>query len=43
MSNHKDLARFELFLADTGLFTTLIFKDKDYTENIIYEKRYAEG
>lgn len=38
MSNHKDLARFKLFLADTGLFTTLIFKDKDYTENIIYEK-----
>lgn len=38
MFNHKDLARFKLFLADTGLFTTLIFKDKDYTENIIYEK-----
>ena len=24
--------------ADTGLFTTLMFKDKDFTENIIYEK-----
>ncbi|HJA12535.1 MAG TPA: DUF4143 domain-containing protein [Candidatus Mediterraneibacter merdipullorum] len=38
MSNHKDLSKFKLFLADTGLFTTLVFKDKDYTENIIYEK-----
>ena len=38
MSNTKDLSRFKLFLADTGLFTTLVFKDKDFTENIIYEK-----
>lgn len=38
MSSQKDLGRFKLFLADTGLFTTLVFKDKDFTENIIYEK-----
>ncbi len=38
MANHKDLRRFKLFLADTGLFTTLIFKDKDFTENVVYEK-----
>lgn len=38
MANHKDLGRFKLFLADTGLFTTLIFKDKDFTENVVYEK-----
>ncbi len=38
MSNHKDLGKFKLFLADTGLFTTLAFKDKDFTENSIYEK-----
>ena len=38
MSNSKDLSRFKLFLSDTGLFTTLLFKDKDFTENIIYEK-----
>ena len=25
-------------MADTGLFVTLQFKDKDFTENIIYEK-----
>ncbi len=46
IANHKDLGRFKLFLADTGLFTTLIFKDKDFTENVVYEKllndkRYA--
>lgn len=28
----------KLFLCDTGLFTTLMFRDKDFTENIIYEK-----
>lgn len=38
IANHKDLGRFKLFLADTGLFTTLIFKDKDFTENVVYEK-----
>ncbi len=38
LANVKDLKRFKLFLADTGLLTTLIFKDKDFTENIIYEK-----
>ena len=38
MSTNKDLCKFKLFLCDTGLFTTLMFKDKDFTENIIYEK-----
>lgn len=38
MSNNKDLGKFKLFLSDTGLFTTLMFKDGDFTENIIYEK-----
>lgn len=38
MSNNKDLGKFKLFLSDTGLFTTLMFKDVDFTENIIYEK-----
>ena len=37
-SNNKDLEKFKLFVCDTGLFTTLMFKDKDFTENIIYEK-----
>lgn len=42
MANNKDLGKFKLFLADTGLFTTLIFKDRDFTENIIYEKLLSD-
>lgn len=42
MSNHKNLGKFKLFLADTGLFTTLVFKDKDFTENSIYEKLLSD-
>ena len=38
MSNTKDLSKFKLFLSDTGLFVTLMFKDKDFTDNEIYEK-----
>lgn len=38
MANYKDLTKFKMFLCDTGLFVTLMFKDKDFTENIIYEK-----
>ena len=38
MSLTKDLNRYKIFLADTGLFVTLCFWDKDYTENVIYDK-----
>ena len=38
LSAKKDLSQFKLFVCDTGLFTTLMFKDRDFTENIIYEK-----
>ena len=38
LSAHKDLSQFKLFICDTGLFTTLMFKDRDFTENVIYEK-----
>ncbi|MGN0714662.1 MAG: ATP-binding protein [Anaerovoracaceae bacterium] len=38
LANHKDLTKFKLYLADTGLFTTLAFKDRNFTENDIYEK-----
>ena len=34
----KDYERFKMYLGDTGLFITLAFKDKDFTENIIYNK-----
>ena len=40
--NAKDIRRFKLFLADTGLLTTLIFKDKDFTENEVYEKLLSD-
>jgi len=38
MALNKDPDRFKLFLADTGLFVTLMFNDNAFTENIIYEK-----
>ena len=38
MAQHKDLAKFKLFLADTGLFVTLAFKDKSFTSNEIYTR-----
>lgn len=38
MSLHQDTSKFKLFCADTGLFVTLAFWDKDFTENVIYEK-----
>jgi predicted AAA+ superfamily ATPase len=33
-----NLEKFKIYLADTGLFVTLMFKDKDFTDNIIYDK-----
>lgn len=42
MSNSKDLTKFKLFLADTGLFTTLAFKDREFTDNIIYDKLLSD-
>ena len=38
LAQNKNLSKFKLFLADTGLFTTLAFKDSDFTENVLYEK-----
>lgn len=42
LSNTKNLSQFKLFLCDTGLFTTLMFKDRDFTENSIYEKLLSD-
>ena len=33
-----DNERFKIYTSDTGMFVTLAFKDKDFTDNIIYEK-----
>jgi len=38
MSLTKDTARYKLFVADTGLFVTMVFWDKDFAENVIYQK-----
>lgn len=38
MSLTKDISKFKIFCADTGLFVTLAFWDKSHTENVIYQK-----
>ena len=38
MSLEKDFNRYKLFASDVGLFVTLAFKDKKYTDNVIYNK-----
>ena len=37
-----DKTRYKMYLADTGLFVTLAFWDKDFTENVIYEKLLSD-
>lgn len=39
---HSDGNFYKMFTADTGLFVTLAFWDKDHTENIIYEKLLSD-
>lgn len=38
LSLHADSDRYKMFVNDTGLFITMAFRDKDVTENIIYQK-----
>lgn len=38
MAQNIDLKRFKLFVNDIGLFITLAFKDKDFTDNDIYSR-----
>ena len=42
MSATIDLEKFKLYLADTGLFVTLMFKDADFTENVVYDALLAD-
>lgn len=42
MSLEKDAGRYKLFTSDVGLFVTLAFRDKKYTENIIYNKLLSD-
>lgn len=39
---HADYDCFKMFLNDTGLFVTLAFMDKDYTDNDIYRKLLSD-
>lgn len=42
MSLSLDISKYKMYIADTGLFITLAFKDKDFTENIIYQKLMSD-
>ena len=42
MSLTQDISRYKLFVADTGLFVTMAFWDKDFAENVIYQKLLAD-
>jgi hypothetical protein len=42
MSLTKDMSRYKIFLCDTGLFVTLAFWNKDFTENVIYQKLLSD-
>ena len=39
---NADKSRYKMYLADTGLFITLAFWDKDFTENTIYAKLLSD-
>lgn len=38
----RNLNFYKMFLADTGLFVTLAFRDKSYTENLVYQKLLSD-
>ncbi len=42
MSLTQDISKYKLFVADTGLFVTMVFWDKDFAENVIYQKLLAD-
>lgn len=42
ISLNMDINRYKIFVGDTGLFVTLAFKDKAFTENVIYQKLMSD-
>ncbi len=38
----KNIYRYKMFVADTGLFVTLAFREKSFTENVIYSKLLSD-
>ncbi len=43
LGNTESLTQYKIYAGDTGLFTTLAFKDKAFTENSIYEKLLSDS
>lgn len=42
LSMHANYNNFKMYLADTGLFITLAFMDKEYTDNDLYRKLLSD-
>ena len=42
MALTQDLEKYKMYVADTGIFVTLAFRDKAFTENIIYERLLSD-
>lgn len=42
MGLSKDMERYKMFISDTGLFVTIAFWDKSFTENIVYNKLLSD-
>lgn len=42
MALHRNTERYKMYLCDTGLFVTLAFWDKKFTENLLYERLLSD-
>ena len=42
LGSTEDLEQYKMFVGDTGLFVTLAFRDKAFTENVIYERLLSD-
>lgn len=42
LGSSESLEQYKMFVGDTGLFVTLAFRDKSFTENIIYERLLSD-
>lgn len=42
LGSTEDLIQYKMFVGDTGLFVTLAYRDKSFTENILYEKLLSD-
>lgn len=42
LGSTESLEQYKMFVGDTGLFVTLAFRDKTFTENVIYERLLSD-